>query len=549
MKELIDSSESVRRAAAEELVRQATDSPTEVASKIPELTGYIRESTDDMVSMQIAHAISIMCEKSSGVERIYSGDIMSTLEHLSSRPLTEDDSESLINAAVTHLFNTQVSLLTTDPSFLRSSLPIVFKYLKKEGAARWPAYRVVAQVSSENPKIFEDYVGVIIELVAKGSTELSPPLMFLYKFKPSEFQSRIDTLVQVYQNDKNARSLVQSIFLEISKERPDLLEPYLGIFVNGLNAPTTASMNASIISEIARENPRVVYPHLDSIKQSIDYVDALKYIVPNLLGLIGSMSVDVAQEILPFLADMLEGADQNLAAMVLAEFRNMAEINRKLIEPYMDLIRKYVDDPQQYVRAQANVVIDFMEGRDLRSLAFQIEQQNAMIRDAAQSVESLKEYVDQNVEMLKYFIADVVKKLPVPVKFSTEGRIRKTLSLYFTCALKHERCLYPEDRPFVTETKTWNKWLKLAMSAVRIGKAIIFPIESDNAVEAVREAYEAYMEKDDKDFLTYISEPFLTSEEQDNLVNQLREVQFFDVFNYIPETAEWACLMCNPPVR
>lgn len=549
MQELLDSNESVRRKAAEELAERASNSPTEVASKIPELTGYIRDSVDDMVSMQIAHAISTMCEKSPGVERMYSGNIMGTLEFLSSRSMTEDDSETLINATVTFLFNTQVPQLIADPSFLKGSLPIIFKYLKKEGAARWPAYRVVAQVSSENPKIFEDYVGVIIELVGKGSTELSPPLMFLYKFRPTEFQSRIDTLVQIYLTDTNARSLVLSLFLEISRDRPDLLEPHLGIFVNGLNSPTTASMNASIMSEIARSNPGVVYPHLDSVKQSVDYVDALRYTVPNLLGLIGRMSEDVAREVLPFLAELLEDADQNLAIMVLLEFKNLGDMNRELIEPYMGLIRKYAEDPQNYVRDQANHIIDFMEGRDLRSLSFQIEQHNALIREAALSVGSLKEYVDQNVEMLKYFIADVMKKLPVPTKFSTEGRVRKTLNLYFTCGLQNERCLYPEDRPFVTETKTWNKWLKIAMSAVRIGKSVIFPVESGDAVDAVREAYDAYKDKDDKDFLAYISEPFLTAEEQDNLVNQLRDAQFFDVFNYIPETAEWACIMCNPPVQ
>jgi hypothetical protein len=397
--------------------------------------------------------------------------------------------------------------------------------------------------------MFEDYVGVIIEMVAKGSSELASPLLFLYKFRPKEFQSRIDTLVQVYQKDSNLRSLILSIFLEMSKDRPDIFEPHIKLFVTGLKSPTTGSTTASILSEIARSNPKVVYPFLDSVKQSMNYVDALKYTVPNLLGFIGRMSEDAAREILPFLADLLEGAEQNLAMMVLAEFRNIGSMNRNLIEPYMDIIRKCADDSQQYVRDQANSIIDFMEGRDLRSLAFQIEQQNAMIKEAALTVGSLKEYVDRNVEMLKYFIADVVKKLPVPVQFSTEGRIRKTLQLHFTCGLQHERCLYPKDRPFVTETKDWNKWLKIAMSAVRIGRAIIFPIESGDAVDAVKEAYEAYKDKDDKEFLAYISEPFLTSQEQDNLVNQLRDAQFFDVFNYIPETAEWACIMCNPPAR
>ena len=333
MQELLDADEAIRRKAAAELIERATNSTTEVASKIPELVGFIRESTDDMVSMQIAHAISIMCEKSPGVERTYSGNIMGTLEFLSSRPMTEDEGETMINAVATHLFNTQVPQLTADSSFLRSSLPLLFKYLGKEGSARWPAYTVVARVAAENPKMFEDYVGVIIEMVARGSSELSPPLMFLYKFKPVEYHSRIETLVGVYQKDANLRSLLLSIFLEISKDKPDLLEPHLGMFVEGLNSPTTGSMNATIMSEIARNNPGVVYPHLDSLKKSVDYVDALKYTVPNVLGLIGRMSDDVAREVLPFLADLLKDADQNLAIMVLSEFINLGEMNRELFEP------------------------------------------------------------------------------------------------------------------------------------------------------------------------------------------------------------------------
>jgi hypothetical protein len=302
-----------------------------------------------------------------------------------------------------------------------------------------------------------------------------------------------------------------------------------------------------ILSEVARVNPGAVYPHLNELKQSLDHVDALKFTVPQLLGLIGRLSEDVAREILPFLAELLKGADQNVAIMVLSEFRNLGQMNRELLEPYMDLIRRCAEDPQQYVRDQANLIIDIMEGRDLRSLAAQIDEQNALMKEAALTVDSLKEYVDKNVAMLKTFIADIVKKLPIPIRFSTEGRLRETLQLHYVCGIQTERCLYPLERPFVTETKEWSKWLRIAMSAVSIGKAVIFPFETSEAIDSVREAYNLYKTGEEKDFLSYISEPFLTSSEQDKLVTQLREARFFDVFNYDPQTAEWACLMCNPP--
>jgi hypothetical protein len=51
-----------------------------------------------------------------------------------------------------------------------------------------------------------------------------------------------------------------------------------------------------------------------------------------------------------------------------------------------------------------------------------------------------------------------------------------------------------------------------------------------------------------KDFYTYISEPFLTSEEQDKLINQLRDAKFFEAFHYDNQTANWICESCAPPV-
>ena len=84
------------------------------------------------------------------------------------------------------------------------------------------------------------------------------------------------------------------------------------------------------------------------------------------------------------------------------------------------------------------------------------------------------------------------------------------------------------------------------MSAVKIGKAIMIPFDSGEAVDAVREAYNAYKDKGDRDFLTEFSEPFLTSEQQDNLINQLRDARYFDVFSFDPGTTGWSCMMCKP---
>ena len=72
----------------------------------------------------------------------------------------------------------------------------------------------------------------------------------------------------------------------------------------------------------------------------------------------------------------------SITIMVLSEFRNLGQMNHELLEPYMDLIRRLAEDPHQTIRDQANYIIDMMEGRDLRTLASQIEEQNKLIKAA-----------------------------------------------------------------------------------------------------------------------------------------------------------------------
>jgi hypothetical protein len=55
--------------------------------------------------------------------------------------------------------------------------------------------------------------------------------------------------------------------------------------------------------------------------------------------------------------------------------------------------------------------------------------------------------------------------------------------------------------------------LKIALSAVRIGNTVLYSMAAGDAMGAIRDVYEAYKTKDDTDFISYISQPFLTPEE------------------------------------
>jgi hypothetical protein len=515
-----------------------------VVEKIPEILELIGKSTDDMVTMQLANAVRIACQKVPGANQKHKAQVMETLRQLSSREMTEDSSDATINAAAVFLFETQIEALKSDKSLFVESLPLLFTYLKKEGTVRYSPYRVIAQVASEQPSALRDYTGEIIGLVNDGRKELSSSLLHLYQVNQAAFNEKIDILLEILQQDSDLRGLVLSVLLEMSKDSPELFVPYVDILVSLLESPVSATSVSMILSEVAREEPESIYHYTQKLATAMRRMDVLKNTMPTVLGLVGRKSEERAAEILTILRPLLDESDQTNVMVALQQYRSLGQMNRDLLGEYISRIKALTDSPQQYIRDTAIAIVDYYEGRDIRSLADRIEEQNRLIREAAVSVDSLKEYLDNNIELLKQFISEIVKKLPVPVRFSTEGRVQKVLRLHFICAREGERCLYPHDREFTTETRVWNKWLKLAVSALSVGVSVINPLEG-GALSQVREAYEAYKEGEDADFLAFVNEPFLTASEQDSLVSQLRDAKFFDVFRYDASIGNWVCLMCK----
>lgn len=544
LEKLTDQEEKTRRTAVDRLYERASSNPTELLAHVPTILQTAQRTDDEYVLRNIGSTIStIATEVPLGTEHF--DTILKTLDVLEEKYAMDQEIDPA-GLSATNIFDGISQQLSSNQTKFAQALPILFKYLAKKSTVRYKAMGYVAPMTSRNPQLFAKYVPEIFSLVKGGFSEITSLLMQLYKFNPEAYEQNVDFLVEMTQ-DMSYGSLAVLILHEIAKKgSSSLLLPHIDVLKANLQSPQTAHMVILILGEIARESPELILPLIPDIQEIMRYNDSVKYSAPNLLGLVGRSSMTASAEMLTILVDLLDDPDQNVHTVTLMEIRNLGEMDQSLLDPYIEKIRALEDDPQEYIRDQAKFIIDIYEGRTIRALSADIDAQNKKISEMVHSVDDLKEYVDENVAELKDFLAQIAKKLPIPVELSTEGRIRKTLILHFVCGKEADRCLYPQDRTFTTETKEWSKWLKIGLSAVKVGKALITPPSVGDAVGAIKEAYEAYASKDDAEFLSYISQPFLTSNEQDHLINQLREARFFDIFNYDAQAASWSCIMCHP---
>jgi hypothetical protein len=191
----------------------------------------------------------------------------------------------------------------------------------------------------------------------------------------------------------------------------------------------------------------------------------------------------------------------------------------------------------------------FFSSRSLETLTVRVDAMEARIKamntKIAQTCTNMADviaYVDANMADMKDFLAEVVKKLPNPKRLEVVGTLRKTLILHFECT--------KTGLEYPITSHEWSKWLKIGFSLIKAGKMVI-DIGAGNpiglihtGVTAIQEIYTAYKTNEDDEFNTYITQPFLTSSEQDLLINKLRDQSFFDIFAYDNQSAGW--YLINP---
>lgn len=532
--------ESLRQGDEEAFSSLEETEASEIIESLPELIQVAFEQEDRMRSFAVFRKIhEVLQSNPQEIDRHF-GTIVDAIERIVDMKPPEDD---LLHSAGTMLYTLVVQKFIVDPMLVDQHARFLLKLMSAGGTFGQLTVSPISQAAQNRPKVIAPYVRELFEAIRAGNDVLMVALYGLYPHNKEGFEEEFPTLMELYRSKPAHKSITLKIIGDIAASRPELVRDHLEEFLPDLQGMGTSYQALVIFTEVAKVDPEAVEPFIDQIYAEAESQPHMAYSVPNLLGLVGRKMR--TEDMLEKLMALSKKVPEEALPLVLAEVRNLGEVDTSLLDEYMDEIRAFESHQQEGVRDQARMIVDLYEGRSLRTLELSIEEQNRRIAEAVKTTEDLRRYVDENISELKDFIAQINKKLPIPKRFSTRGMIRKTLVLEFVCEGDSPNCLFPDDRPFTTETKDWNKWLKIAFSGIKLGKSLIVPASGGDAISAVKDAYDAYKDRYDKDFLSYIKEPFLTSSEQDNLVNQLRDAKFFNVFNYDAQTAKWVCTMCG----
>lgn len=412
------------------------------------------------------------------------------------------------------------------------------------------AKQAMSSMTRVNKEAFAHSGMAIMNIIAAGGNDdlifnfMSMPE--LYTNDPSCIHNHLGVVLS-----KNWMHIC-SIINNVAAKNASTLVPHTATILDKLNeAPAMGALTLGILKEIGKADPAVIYPVIGRIIKEGKSVTGGSYAIA---GCIASAALvknpsNAADLLLPKLIDVLKDTEAAYAPAVMAELSNMKDLlsDRSILAPFMDYIITLKPSSSALVQG----IEDFFAGRSLESLEIRVDsielkinQLNSKVAESCANFEDVMAYVDANIADMKDFVGDVVKKLPAPKRLEVVGTLRKTLILHFECV--HTGYEFP------IISKEWSKWLKMGFALAKAGKAV-FDIGTGNplgllstGIDCVKGIYDAYKTNDDDEFNTYITQPFLTSTEQDQLLEKLRDQGFFEKLAYDNQAPGWYLL--NPEV-
>lgn len=374
------------------------------------------------------------------------------------------------------------------------------------------------------------------------------------------------TLPELYSNStdavhKNLSSFMKldymmysSLFMNIARLHPQELVTCIDFFVSKLvTNVNVGTVTLMVLESLATHSPESVFPFIDQIAARSSSIQSGNVFFSRVLGHTAKATepANAADICFAKLVDILSGpnAAGATATAVLTIISNiMSTLSaRQLLLDSLPALAAFRESNE----ASFILIDDFANERSLEQLTKKVEELdkkinalNSKVSETCQNMSDVIAYVDANMADMKDFLAEVVKKLPTPKRLQIDGRLRKSLILVFECC--------DTGLEYGIVTTEWSKWLKMGFSMVKAGTSILElgignPIGVlMKGVNCVQEIYSYYQENDDDEFNTYITQPFLTSSEQDKLIEKLRDQHFFEKFGYNAQKHGWYLL--NPEV-
>ncbi|XP_050304689.1 protein melted [Anthonomus grandis grandis] len=206
-------------------------------------------------------------------------------------------------------------------SVMQRALPVAVKFLhkgNKELFRNMASYLSLAAM--EHASLLTPHVQPIMDSIISGNYPLCRVLPNIYEVSPEPFQGHAMALVSLLPHCDNQEKLaLLNLFSLMAKDKPSLLEASVPQLCEYLSSAVTAAATLQIFVHMAEKQPVLLADHVTAIKQVAQRHPQTMCLAAQIIGAIGKLSKDKAQDALNFVLEYLPKADRGSQSTLLRE--------------------------------------------------------------------------------------------------------------------------------------------------------------------------------------------------------------------------------------
>ncbi|KAF7273895.1 ventricular zone expressed PH domain-containing protein melted [Rhynchophorus ferrugineus] len=206
-------------------------------------------------------------------------------------------------------------------SVMQRALPVAVKFLHKgnqELSRNMASYLSLAAM--EYASLLTPHVQPIMDSIISGNYPLCRVLPNIYEVSPEPFQGHAMALVSLLPHCDNQEKLaLLNLFSLMAKDKPSLLEASVPQLCEYLSSSVTAAPTLQIFLHMAEKQPVLLADHVHSMKQAAQRHPQTICLAAQVIGAVGKLSKDRAQDALNFVLEYLPKADRGSQSALLRE--------------------------------------------------------------------------------------------------------------------------------------------------------------------------------------------------------------------------------------
>lgn len=210
---------------------------------------------------------------------------------------------------------------------MQLAIPVAVKFLhkgNKELSRNMSSYMSLAAI--ENADILATYLQPILDSVISGNYSLSRVLPAIFAVDKQLIKNHVMTLVSILPNCADTENMaLLTLFGQIAKDSPALLEPSIPQLCEGLSQQSTAGPTLQVLKDVATAKPKCLVDHMAAFKQTAKNFPKSIVSVVQLLSVVARTSVDKSRETLDYVFDVFGSVECEQHSLVLKEVSNIAQ--------------------------------------------------------------------------------------------------------------------------------------------------------------------------------------------------------------------------------